>query len=395
MRRLAGILFLLAFFPRLDAAAEGLRTSGFLAAEARWFSESPQYNGQSEDDVYSYVMQPEFSYKTGKHIFRFVPFYRDDSIDEQRSHGDVRELYWQYQADDSDLTIGINKVYWGVTESRHLVDIINQTDAVEDIDGEDKLGQPMIRYSKIKEWGTVTLFILPGFRERTFAGVSGRFRSPLIVDTTRASYQSAEEDNHIDYALRYSHTLGNWDMGVSYFYGTSREPRLTLDIPSMQLLPQYDLIRQWGTDIQYTRDAWLWKFEAIVRQGQGKTFLASAAGFEYTFYQVAGSARDLGVLLEYLYDERDANAPATDMDDDIFAGFRLAFNDTDDTSILAGVLMDRDGNDRFFNLEAERRITDHLKIELRARLISNTKTTSLLHAINKDDYLQVQLQYHF
>jgi hypothetical protein len=33
----------------------------------------------------------------------------------------------------------------------HLVDIINQTDGVESIDGEDKLGQSMMAFSLFKD----------------------------------------------------------------------------------------------------------------------------------------------------------------------------------------------------------------------------------------------------
>jgi len=54
--------------------------------------------------------------------------------------------------------------FWGVTEFQHLVDIINQTDLVENIDTEDKLGQPMINLALINDWGTVDLFIMPYFR---------------------------------------------------------------------------------------------------------------------------------------------------------------------------------------------------------------------------------------
>ena len=41
---------------------------------------------------------------------------------------------------DWSLSIGLGKVFWGVTEFNHLVDVINQTDLVEGIDGEAKLG---------------------------------------------------------------------------------------------------------------------------------------------------------------------------------------------------------------------------------------------------------------
>ena len=67
-------------------------------------------------------------------------------------------------------------MFWGVTELRHLVDIINQTDLVENLDGEQKLGQPMVQLTLLKDWGTLDFFAMPYFRERTFTGPDGRPR---------------------------------------------------------------------------------------------------------------------------------------------------------------------------------------------------------------------------
>ena len=50
--------------------------------------------------------------------------------------------------------IGINKVFWGgFAETRHLVNIVNRSDIVEDMDEEDKLGQPMVAVGFEKDWG--------------------------------------------------------------------------------------------------------------------------------------------------------------------------------------------------------------------------------------------------
>jgi len=84
--------------------------------------------------------------------------------------------------------------------------------------------QPMLRASRLLENGSVDLFILPYFRERTFAGAAGRFRTGIVVDTDAATYESSDEEKHIDYALRWSHTKEAFDVGVSYFDGTSRDP---------------------------------------------------------------------------------------------------------------------------------------------------------------------------
>ena len=84
--------------------------------------------------------------------------------DDRRSHFDVRELMYQRVFDDFELRAGLGRVFWGVTESYHLVDIINQTDLVEDIDLEDKLGQPLVNLTLIRDWGALDLFALPGCR---------------------------------------------------------------------------------------------------------------------------------------------------------------------------------------------------------------------------------------
>ena len=94
-------------------------------------------------------------------------------MDSERTHFDIRELFGLWVFERWELGVGIRKVFWGVTESQHLVDIINQTDLVDSIDGEEKLGQPMVNVSIPHEWGTVDLFILPYFRERTFPGRDG------------------------------------------------------------------------------------------------------------------------------------------------------------------------------------------------------------------------------
>ena len=83
------------------------------------------------------LLQPEFYYDwpNGSDSLTVVPMLRLDSSDERRQHFDLRELNWLHAAPTWDLLVGIGKVFWGVTEARSLVDVINQTDQVEDLDG--------------------------------------------------------------------------------------------------------------------------------------------------------------------------------------------------------------------------------------------------------------------
>ncbi|UCD90752.1 MAG: hypothetical protein JSW04_04805, partial [Desulfobacterales bacterium] len=127
--------------------------SGYVAAEGRFFLYDPLYPGQKKNNA-SLAIQPEYYYEwENGSSFIFVPFARIGSADSERTHFDIRELNYLWLNDLWELRVGIGKVFWGVTEFVHLVDIINQTDLVEDIDGEDKLGQPMINLSIPRNWG--------------------------------------------------------------------------------------------------------------------------------------------------------------------------------------------------------------------------------------------------
>lgn len=391
-----GFLYLIALFLPLSAQAD-VRLSGFVGVESRVFTQNPKHTGQDTGPEASVIFQPELRYRTDNraHQFTFIPFYRHDSRDEERSHFDIREAYWLWIGDEWEVLTGVNKVFWGVAESRHLVNIINQIDAVEDLDGEDYLGQPMVNIATQRDWGRISAFILPGFRERTFAGEDGRFRGALPIDTDNAQFESSADEKHVDFALRYAHYFGDWDVGLSYFYGTDREPVFSPNDTGTKLIPTYNLINQFGADIQYTSDAWLWKFEGIIREGQGETFGAAVGGFEYTFYQINDDAWDLGVLAEYQYDNRGFEAPATAQDQDIFTGLRLAMNDIHDTEILAGFSIDTDTREQFYNLEAERRIGDNFELELRARFFAGSDPGEDAFAIERDDYIQIRLARYF
>lgn len=379
------------------AEAGEWETSGSAGAELRWFTTGPAFPGQLDDGQASLVLGPEWQWdsRDRRHQLSFAPFVRLDARDEERTHFDLREGYWRYVADDWEVLAGVNKVFWGVTESRHLVDVVNQTDTVEDIDEEDKLGQPMIQVAAQRPWGRVEAFALLGFRERTFPGPDGRLRPPVAVDGTGARFESGAADRRLDLAFRYSHYVGNWDIGAHWFHGTDREPVLLQDSAGTRLTPFYRVIHQAGVDLQYTREAWLWKLEALVRKGQGRTFGAMVGGFEYTFYQVAGSAADVGLLAEYLYDDRTAAAPITAFDDDLFVGSRLALNDTQDTQVLAGAVVDRDDRSVSAFVEAERRIGSRYRIELETRWFLNVDRANALAVLARDDFVNLRFSRFF
>ena len=372
--------------------------NGKVSLEGRLFPQSALSTDLSGSNL-SLAFEPEWyqEWQDGRQLFLFVPFVRLDQNDPQRTHWDIRQLTWQLNARDWELRAGVRRVFWGVTESNHLVDIINQTDLTENIDGEAKLGQPMVNFALIRSWGTIDFFTLLGFRERRFFGSDSRPGLAFPVDTEKSVYESGAGRGHIDWAARWSHALGPWDLGISHFHGTSRDPRFLPEVRENEtvLVRTYDLIDQTGLDLQMTQEGWLWKVEAINRYGQGDRFYAFTGGFEYTFVNVKSTGLDVGVLAEYSFDERGKLA-LTPFDDDIFFGARLAFNDVQSTQILTGATVDRDTGASFINVEASRRFGDSWTLDFEARtFVGVPREDIFLHGIRKDSYIQLNWSWHF
>ena len=198
--------------------------------EYRFFWDRAQFVGQ-KDHYPSIAFQPEYTldWNEGLESINFTGFFRLDR-DRSRTHWDIRELYYQKAFSNLELNVGLKKIFWGVTESNHLVDIINQTDQVESFTGEEKLGQAMVQLSWVLDkWGTFDLFYLPHHRRRTFAGEYGRLRFAEVIDSDDLGYESGAEEWRQDVALRWSHYFGIVDIGLSHFYGNGREPLFVFD----------------------------------------------------------------------------------------------------------------------------------------------------------------------
>ena len=193
MRRLA---LLLTCFAGAAAAAD---CSGNGASEAGTGPEEAQFEDQFDDNL-TLSAEPrwEGAWNDGDDLWSVQLFGRLDNKDQNREHADIREALWLHIDGDNEWRVGVNTMFWGVVESQHLVDVINQIDGVEGIDGEDKLGQPMVHLKRYEDWGVLDFLVLPGFRERTFHSPPGRLRPGLEVDTDAAEYESSAGQQHID-----------------------------------------------------------------------------------------------------------------------------------------------------------------------------------------------------
>ena len=389
------------------------RFSGRSSIETRWFPERAAHAGQGGHASGFFAAPKLYLEDAEARSLTLAPFFRYDNSDPRRTHADLREAYLLLFGEIGDgeweLRVGVGQVFWGVTESQHLVDIVNQIDFVEHPNGEAKLGQPMVHFTWSGAWGVMEILGLPYHRARTFPGRSGRLRLPLVVSAEDVDYESEAEERQVDLAARYSHSFGLLDMGVSAFNGTSREPSLRLALNrsgTPTLVQHYAQIRQFGLDAQLTVGSWLFKLEGIQRagainlSGEEEDYGAAVLGGEYTFYSVLGSAADLSLLGEWNYDGRGRNAtpsrsPNT-LENDLFFASRLALNDVQGTEIVASFLGDVERATRAMAVESGRSLSDRWSLQLETiYLLSIDKKDLFNYWTRRDSFADFGLIYNF
>ena len=340
----------------------------------------------------SFSFSPEIFQDNSNRIFHFKAKLRKDSEDSGRNLNDIQELYLINILEDKEIKYGVSKEFWGVTETSHRVDIINQTDFTEGFDGEEKLGQPMIKISLERQWGLLDIYTLLGFRERNFSGKKGRLRLPLPINEKGSLYSSSSKNKRADFAVRWSNYYDDFDIAISHFSGTSREPRF---LPSAnkinELVPVYEVIDQTGLEIQYLLDSLAIKGEVISRSGQGERFTAATYGLEYTQVGVLQSRIDLGWVVEFNHDDRLESSP-------FVLGTRFSFNDIYDSQILSGFILNDKSKELGFLLEASRRIGECCLLSLEGIYFDDTEEDNgqkkLFQAFKEDDFLRAEFIYY-
>lgn len=432
----------------LALPAQAWEASARLEAEARWFFQLEE-GALAPSAAAGLEIFHDWNGGQDRLVGEF--FGRVDEQDDARTHADVRELYLQSIGPEFEASVGLRRLFWGVTESRHLVDIINQSDLVEDLDAEQKLGQPLISGTLIRDWASLDLILMPYQRARTFPGPEGHPRLPFPVAAEEARYQSLRGQNHLDGALRIRHSSGGLDLGLAYFNGTAREPMIlpclrrgsgfqgteeqaNCDIfsgiivpqsplpedltPLLQalglapsdeaaaaqireevlrnivLVPSYARLRQYSVDAQYVTGGWALKLEAVARELGGEHSVATVSGFEYSLGDITGRGWDIGLLAEYLYDQR-RDLLSRRFDHDVFLGTRVSLNDVAGTLVLAGFLFDESGDDHLLQIEASRRLGDGWKLSGKFRLFEKTGDDPFTGFLADEDMLSLTLERYF
>ena len=318
---------------------------------------------------------------------------REDEKDSGRRITEARQAYFRTPFAGFDVFLGNRQEFWGKTESKNVVDLINQSDAAANEGKSGKLGALSISAERYVDIGDLQLWYISGFREKTFNDSDAHPSSGLTVNS--AQYARKDGKDADDFAVRLSSFAGDWDLAGSVFYGTARDPILTVAVGGKALNPYYALQKSIGLEAQYTGDATLLKWESLHGTQSSligtHNFSAAVAGIEYTYYRSFETKLDIGLIGEVQHDDR----PQAAANQFGVAGVRLVFNDIADSNILFLLSADSKMDQSIVSLEASQRINDVTSVKLTSQFYNARTTTSAYGQLSDDDAVTLTLNMFF
>jgi hypothetical protein len=360
----AGILAITAALELAPCFVAAQMERGFLSGEMLTYMK--EADGLKEGDRQIYRLSGEIeTYRPLTENLNFdLRLYGSANIkDNDGSYFDLNIAKLSYNRGPVRVDLGYDTIYWGVVESRPVVNVINQRDQIRDLEGKLSLGQPMLAVNYFRDSAALSAYVLPRFVELNFGSDDLRLGFPLPVDGDRSTFESSHGRNHVDYAARLSGQFGDLESAISVFDGTLREPILRLDAASRTLRPHYQLGTQYGLETQYTRGATLFKFEGrYVNPDSLKSFENLVYGIEHVRGGVFGTSYELTLFAEHNWDSRGKDSPLP-FQNDLFLGARLDFANTLGTTLRVGTYLDLDFGSLFGTMRLETRLNNKFSLQ--------------------------------
>ncbi|MEC8561160.1 MAG: hypothetical protein VXY22_01080 [Pseudomonadota bacterium] len=401
--RITSSIFFLSIYPCAGLTSQGEGTNsllnydlkGYVEYEHRYFpkKDRKRFANQTNQSV---ALSFELFLEIENHDLSLLiaPFARLDQRDASRSILDLNEFYLSLNKSNWELKLGSKQLFWGVLESNHLVDIVNQTNSAENFDLEEKFGQPMLNLTSINDWGSIDLFLLTLNRKRRFVSQEGRPHTNIENILKNGTFDTKKDD--FDFIVRYENSGDLFDIGAYYFDGLARSPEVITEITDQGTLltPLYPTIKQIAIDLQLTLSSTLFKLESLYRESSREDYSAFGLGFEHTLYSVLNLKTDLGFLVEYHWNSRNENRDLQ-FSNDLFLGLRVLTNEASDGQFLFGVLNNLNDGSIVPFLEGSRRLPRDWKLYIEGRVFSHIESDNPLTGLTDDSYLQLVLTKYF
>lgn len=376
--------------------AQGQAVRGSLGAETQIYPDAPLYPDQNRDHVQvSAYATFNASADVGNARFDMELFGRIAPDAAREASGDVRQAFVRLPFGNAEVKAGILTEKWGVLEAWNPVDIINQSDLVEDFQGKVKLGQPGVLMTLPLGDATLSFFGTSIARERRFGRGEDRFQvlPATVIDQHFEGGRSSPTG-----AIRVELPVGPVNVAVSQFLGTAREPVLSAVVGPTGLegfRAFYDRISQTSVEAELVLGDSVIKTEVIHQHTDKGASWGGGVGIETGFSKFASGPGDFTLYAEAYADSRADDAAVTPFQRDVFLGARYTFNDTDDTLLELRNTHDLEWGSDLLELRASRRVLQDAVFTFSLLKAANEARDPALSSLGRDTQIKLRLTQFF
>ncbi|MBI2570734.1 MAG: hypothetical protein HYV63_27335 [Candidatus Schekmanbacteria bacterium] len=295
-------------------------------------------------------------------------FGRYDAVDGERTVLVPEEVWLEWRSERFRLRAGHQLLNWTATEAFHPADVINSRLFDSAIENPDKFGEPMVSARAQLGDGNVELMFMPVFTKPKGPSASSRLRlaAPgLAVDRTIHTDDDGQVDDDTfvpQWALRAQQTFGSADVSLHAVRHIDRDaPVIYYDPERAEVIALFQPLTQLGGTLQMASGSVVLKLEAAYRMFEppsgtipylppvpDRDYGLVAAGVEYGLVHASGAGSTLlceaQAALDYPH-EADRLAPLFQRD--LLLGYRFAFNDEDEKSLVVLVIDDLERSEHF------------------------------------------------
>lgn len=423
-------LFLALFFPTILLAQEASRWAGQgeIGFEYRRFeSDTSDLNADTGVAILSRV-ESAFETDIYKHVFRALG--RVDQKDNDRSQVIIEDGYFSMLLDEEQswkVLAGYKLFNWTATEAFHPADQINSRNYDSDVESLEKKGEVVIEIEKSLEEGSFALYFFPKFEAPIFPG--DRSRLGFGADLQRVVWvdggdATTNQTWGVQFGGRFSFTLLDADLSFHFLHHMDRSfPVIgthkyvvvggTPTPTAFPTTPYYYRANQIGMTAVLPVESFIFKLEAATRTFDNDLLIYTtrglrrpednteiALGTEWSVAHDSGAETYLFFEWQTMFGPEQSRIEEMSLfQNDIFLGWRFAFNDVMGKELFFSAIFDIDREHEYlFNLSYSQRLSDIWKIKTGLRYYDAPQkgtTVTGLELYDGDSYAFVTLTRFF
>jgi len=376
---------------------------GEMGLETRVFT--PDDDSGTQDQNVAAAARLQVDAKEGPFRLRFRGFVRHDETDRGRSAAFPEEAWAQWRGDRFSLTVGWDMVTWTATEAFHPADVINSRYFDSNVEGFEKIGEPLAQLRMKLGQGAVSAYFMPFFTSPIFPSPRSRlsFTGPGVPfgKSLWLNRDGEISDGRwgAQWAANVQQTVGDADISVHVLQNQDRyNPVVGIDPTQGKLRPLFAPLTQVGGTYQQVVEGVILKAELAYRMfadpttGPSANFVALderqlsesrdhgavAVGLEYAVSLENGWESTFIVEGQTIFAEGKGwrgneriRHQLNLFQRDLMGGIRLAFQDVADSALLLFAIVDLESPEQVFgNLAYTRRIGEEWSLKTGIRFFN-------------------------